>query len=179
LTTAHNRGVRLCSIMATINLNFGPWSDFVAHLQVPKDAETVQKRINVNLSKWKANYAAVACLVTLLFSYFYQELFVVILITAIVGALLFFLKVDQVGSMRVTSLHKQIAVAVVLLFGIWVTETFQPVFWAIALSAVLVAVHASFKDVGAGAGLKSKLKDARNTVEGIGDDIKGELKKMS
>jgi len=44
------------------------------------------------------------------------------------------------------------------------------------LSAVLIAVHASFKEVGAAASLKGKLRDAKHTVEGIGEDIKGELK---
>jgi hypothetical protein len=151
-----------------------PWSAFLAtgDVSVPKRADVLSERIRLNLNHWLGNYLCIVAAFVVIAGYFYPGLFVASVLAAIGGAATIFTKDMrlEVGGMVINELHKYAVTAVVALFSLYWSESFQPLFVTVAIAGVLVLVHAAGKDK---ASLSTRVKTGLDSVK---SDIKAELK---
>lgn len=76
----------------------------------------------------------------------------------------------EVGGVAINELHKYALTALVSIFSLYWSESFQPLFVTVAIAGILVLVHAAGKDK---ASLKTRVKTGLDSIK---SDVKNELK---
>lgn len=160
--------------MSGTKINIRPWSDFLStsDVSVPKRADVLSERIRLNLNHWLGNYLCIVAAFVVMAGYFYPGLFVASVLAALGGAATIFTKDMrlEVGGVAINELHKYGLTALVSLFSLYWSESFQPLFVTVAIAGILVLVHAAGKDK---ASLKTRVKTGLDSIK---SDVKNELK---
>jgi hypothetical protein len=158
--------------MSGFQITIRPWSQFLSiqDFSVPQKADVLSDRIRANLNDWLGNYLCFVAAIVVIAGYYYRGLFIASMIATTGFAAIIFTKDMKlaVGGVAITEIHKFALTALLSLFTLYWTESFEPLLVSIAIAGVFILVHAAGKKTGF-------LTKAKATLESVKSDVKSKI----